>query len=134
MSSACKVPRLVPLMFVLAPVAVSAYADSADAVASRSPSAIARDFGRAGGDTYWQRREPTEMPAAVVKAYEATKAFLTQPPEDQGPERYGRAGGYIGTDILRSPAWQRDAAKAGPETVRTNPALTESSWHWPYAK
>ena len=134
MSSACKVPRLVPLMFVLAPVAASAYADSADAVASRSPSAIARDFGRAGGDTYWQRREPTEMPAAVVKAYEATKAFLTQPPEDQGPERYGRAGGYIGTDILRSPAWQRDAAKAGPETVRTNPALTESSWHWPYAK
>ena len=129
-----KVLGLVPLMFVLAPAAVSAYADSADAVASRSPSAIARDFGRAGADTYWQRRERAEMPAAVVKAYEATKAFLTQPPEDQGRERYGRAGGYVGMDILQSPAWQRAAAQSEPDAVRTNPTVSGGSWHWPYAQ
>ena len=134
MSTAYKVLRMVPLVFALTSAAVPACADSADAVATRSAGAIARDFGRAGADTYWQQREPTEMPAAVVKAYEATKAFLTQPHEDQNPERYGRAGGYIGTDILQSPAWQRATAEAGVDAVRTNPTITESSWRWPYAQ
>ena len=46
MLTGCNVLRMIPLVFVLASPAVSAYADSADAVATRGSGAIARDFGR----------------------------------------------------------------------------------------
>jgi hypothetical protein len=83
----------------------TALADSMPNVSTRSADQIERDFGRASGDAYWQAREPAPLPEPFVRAYSETKDFLTQPAPADGPERYGRAGGFVGMDKLQSPAW-----------------------------
>jgi len=98
---------------VLLPVH-SATADSTTGVSTRGAEQIERDFGRSSGDAYWQRRQPEPVPAAIVDAYTETKEFLTQPPTTpQGPERYGRAGGFVGVDNLESPAWAGTTPASG---------------------
>lgn len=93
-------------------------------VAVRDDAAMSRDLGREGSDVYLRQREPTAPPAPVVKAYDASKEFVvdkyneakavvTQPPKQEGPERFGRAGGYVGVDVLHSPLWSKSAAGSG---------------------
>ena len=94
--------------------ALTAVADMPSAVSARSPVALERDFGRAGGDAYWIQREPIAPPAPVVKAYDEAKAetikaygelktLAMQPPAHE-PARYGRAGGFVGPDAINGSA------------------------------
>jgi len=121
-------------------------------VGTRSPEAIARDVGRAGSDTYWISQPVSPMPEPLVKAYDKTKEVvvkgydktkevLTTPPTSTGPERHGRAGGYVGLEKFQMPSGQSDVADArgapygragGPSwpketdaTVRTGMAETQ---------
>lgn len=119
MMNACKKLRMLPLVLALGAPVTTVFAEASSAVTSRSADALARDFGRASADAYWQRRQPTDVPAPVVNAFEATRSFLTQPPPEKGTERYGRAGGYTGMDVLQSPAWDMAEAKGGVDAVRT---------------
>jgi hypothetical protein len=78
----------------------AALADSASELKARNETAIQRDYGRASGDAYWERRPRTELPAPFLKAFQEAKKVATEAPEIWPPEpqRYGRAGGYIGLD------------------------------------
>jgi hypothetical protein len=107
---ACKHKTIlgVALVAAVSLPAYSAMADSMRDVTSRDTAQVERDFGRASGDSYWQAREPSPVPSVIVDAYTGTKEFLTQPPTTpKGPERYGRAGGFVGMDELHSPAWMQ---------------------------
>ena len=66
-------------------------------------------MGRAGGAAYWVNQPVSRAPEPLVKAYDKTKEVvvkgydktkevLTTPPTSAGPERYGRAGGYVGLE------------------------------------
>ncbi|HTT38542.1 MAG TPA: hypothetical protein VMH32_12840 [Burkholderiales bacterium] len=120
MSFAWKRKLLGPTVLISA-FALPAVTAMADVVGTSSPNEIGNGFGRAGGAaySYWMDQQPGSLPAPVVKAYHATKeavhdayqdvkALTTEPPtQQQGPQRYGRAGGYMGLDILHSPIASR---------------------------
>jgi len=120
MSFAWKRKLLAPMVLISA-FALPAVTAMADVVGTRSPNEIGNGFGRAGGAaySYWMDQQPGNPPAPVVKAYNATKeavhdayndvkAIATEPPtQQQGPQRYGRAGGFVGLDILQSPLASR---------------------------
>ena len=101
----CKTILGVAMVAAVSLPAYSATMDSMPNVTTRSAEQLDRDFGRAGGNVYWQHQEPSPLPPLIVNAYTETKAFLTQPPRQTGPERHGRAGGFVGLDKLQSPAW-----------------------------
>ena len=82
-------------------------------VGVRSTDALSRDLGREGSDAYVRERQPSDPPAPIVKAYNATKEFVTQPPREEGVQRYGRAGGYVGLDVLASPLWSKSPSNGG---------------------
>ena len=103
---------LAALAVAIALPVASALAESS--ISGRSPDAIERDAGRGSGDAYWMQRQPTDPPAPIVKAYHAakdeavkaydsTKALVTQPPPPHEPQRSGRAGGFVGTDEINAP-------------------------------
>jgi hypothetical protein len=100
-------------------------AEQTAGLGTRSPDAIERGIGRAGGDPYWANQPVAAVPEPLVKAYdktkevagkaydktkeivvsgyEKTKKVLTTPPTTTGPEHYGRAGGYVGMDNFQAP-------------------------------
>ena len=123
MSVACK-RKLFGTTALVSVLALPAVAAMAGAVGTRSPDELANGFGRAGTDAYWIQQKPTDVPAPVVNAYNATKEVVTdtynevkaraaEPPTQQAPERYGRAGGYVGLGILQSP----ESSKTSSVTV-----------------
>jgi hypothetical protein len=98
-------------------------AEQPEGLGTRSPDAVERGIGRAGGDPYWVSQPAAPVPEPLVKAYdktkevagkgydktkemvvkgyESTKKVLTTPPTATGPAHYGRAGGYAGIEKFR---------------------------------
>jgi hypothetical protein len=113
----------------LAPSTVAAE-QVAVGLGTRSPDAIERGIGRAGGDPYWVSQPLAPVPEPLVKAYDKTKEVvvkgydktrdvLTTPPTSTGPERYGRAGGYVGLEKLQVQSNQTYASDS-PGTPPSN--------------
>jgi hypothetical protein len=94
----------VALVAVLGMPSFAAFADSANDVTGRNADAIQRDYGRAGGDMYWEYRQERNVPGPVVKALEEARDIATEPPSvwPPLPQRYGRAGGYLELERLQA--------------------------------
>ena len=103
--------------------ALSAAAETPSSISTRNVDAIERDAGRAGDDTYWEQRQPTEPPAPIVKAYDSVKAetvkvygeaktLVAEPAPSRQAERYGRAGGFVGADEIQMPGDTRSPSAA----------------------
>jgi hypothetical protein len=116
--------RIAPLFAVLAMCVASAAAsaDSMDVVRTRDADALAQDFGRQGSHELWEgrngaladrtaqagAREWDKAKGAVSNAWARTKSYAAQDAKRSAmqvnePERYGRAGGFIGLDQFEVP-------------------------------
>jgi hypothetical protein len=129
---------------VLAWSGAAAFAESFDAVVhTRDLSAGVDGLGRAGGSAYVDNRDAAletqqsqagaaawdKTKAGAESAWDHTKAFVTQkpaiPPDE--PQRYGRAGGFIGAEQFEVPqpgVTELGSAPANDTAVKTG----ESQW------
>jgi hypothetical protein len=120
-----------------------ALADSMDVVRTRDADAIARDFGRESGHAYWETRDAMSAPQytqsgapsflatawdktkhGAATAWDRTKSYAAQqpaiPPDE--PQRYGRAGGFIGIEQFEVPqpgVTALHSAPANADAVKT---------------
>jgi hypothetical protein len=79
-------------MLGLPGAAIAAMAGTASDVHTRTVEAQT-DLGRAGVESYWQQREPRDLPGPVANLVEKLETSIAQPTHtDHGVEFYGRAG------------------------------------------
>jgi hypothetical protein len=119
----------------------SALAETMDVVHTRGLDANAD--GRSGGITFADNRDAAidaqqsqaaaaaweKTKAETVSAWDHTKTFVTQPPtiRPDEPQRYGRAGGFIGAEEFEVPQPGVTALRSAPanaDAVKTG----ESQW------
>ena len=115
----------------------------ADVVTARSKDAAATEFGRANANSYWQHREVKPLPEPIVSAYDKSKEFVvgaaveakqivtappTVPPDE--PQRYGRAGGFIGVEKFEVP---QAGIAASPSQSPNAVAVKTGESQWGYA-
>ncbi|MEO8626951.1 MAG: hypothetical protein ABI612_02460 [Betaproteobacteria bacterium] len=138
--------KLIGSAAVFAAMALSSaavFAASADVVTARGQAADATEFGRGNPNSYWQHREVKPLPQPIVNAYDKTKAavvgaaveakqIVTTPPSvpPGEPQRYGRAGGFIGVENFEVP--QAGSAASGSQSPGAI-AVKSGESQWGYA-
>ena len=119
----------------------SVLAETMDVVHTRGVDANAD--GRSGGNTYVDNRDQAmdaqqsqagaaaweKTKAETASAWDHTKTFVAQPPtiRPDEPQRYGRAGGFIGAEEFEVPQPGVTALRSAPanaDAVKTG----ESQW------